>query len=84
MILGKAKDAARKDNNLQEEYEARPIPSMTFRKNIPKLLGQDISQFNNWPWKIQENQKVLHIEVDKGKTKFIDKLIEVAKEKEIF
>ena len=30
---------------------------------------------------IQANRKVLHLEVDKGETKFIEKLIEVAKEK---
>ena len=29
-ILGKAKEATRKDENLEEEYEARPIPPMTF------------------------------------------------------
>ena len=57
---------------------------MTFRKNVPKLPGQDTQKFNNWPWKIQANWKVLHIEVDKGETKFIEKLIEVAKEKKYF
>ena len=31
MILGRAKDAARKENNPEEEYEAQPIPPMTFR-----------------------------------------------------
>ena len=30
------------------------------------------------------NQKVLHLEVDKGETKFIEKLIEVTKEKKHF
>ena len=50
-ILGKARDAAMKDDNLEEEYEARPIPPMTFRKNVPKLPGQDTSQSKNWPWK---------------------------------
>ena len=73
-----------KDDNLEEEYENRPIPPMTFGKNIPKLPGQDTQKFNNQPWKIQANQKVLHIEVDKGETKFIEKLNEVAKEKKSF
>ena len=59
MIMGKARDAERKEDNLEEEYEAQPIPTMTFRKNVPKLSGQDTSQFNNWTWKIQANQKVL-------------------------
>ena len=54
---------------------------MTFRKNVPKLPGQGTQQFNIWTWKIQANRKVLHIEVDKGETRFIEKLIEVAKEK---
>ena len=80
-ILGKARDAATKDDNLEEKYETRPIPTMTFRKNVPKLPGQDTQQFKNWPWKIQANRKVLHLEVDKGETKFIERLIEVAKEK---
>ena len=83
-ILRKARDAAWKGDNLEEEYEARPIPPMTFSKNVPKLPGQDTSQFNNQPWKIQANKKVLHIEVDKGETKFIEKLIEVSKEKKCF
>ena len=79
-ILGKARDASRKDENLEEEYEARHIPPMTFSyKNVPELPGQDTSQFKNWPWKIQVNRKVLHIEVDKGETKFIEELIEVVK-----
>ena len=30
MILGKARGTARKDDNLEEEYESRPIPPMTF------------------------------------------------------
>ena len=67
-ILEKARDAAMKDGNLEEEYETRPIPPMTFRKNVPKLPGQDTQQFNNWPWKIQDNRKVLNLEVDKGET----------------
>ena len=83
-ILGKARDTATKDKNFEEEYESRPIPRMTFRKNVPKLLGQDTQQFNNWPRKIQANWKVLRLELDKGETKFIEKLIEVAKENKYF
>ena len=83
-ILGKARDSARKDNNLEEEYEAQPFPPMTFCKNFPKLPGQVTSQLNNWPWKIQVNRRVLHLEVDKGETKFIEKIIEFAKEKKYF
>ena len=84
MILEKSRNAAIRDDNLEEKYEARPIPLMTFCKNVLKLPGQDISQFNNWPWKVQANQKVLHIEVDKEEIKFIAKLIEFAKEKKLF
>ena len=57
---------------------------MTFRKKVPKLPGQDTQQFNNWTWKIQANRKVLHLKVDKRETKFIEKLIEVAKENKYF
>ena len=53
--MGKAREAATKDDNLEEECETRPIPPMTFRKKFPKLPGQDTQQFNNWPWKIHAN-----------------------------
>ena len=56
-------------------------PPTTISKNVPKLPVQDTQQFNNWPWKIQANLKVLHLKVDKVETKFIEKLIEVAKKK---
>ena len=46
-ILGKARDAASNEDNLEEEYKDRPIPPITFRKNLPKLPGQDTSQFKN-------------------------------------
>ena len=59
-------------------------PPIDFSKNVPKLPDQDTQQFNNWPWKIQANRKMLHLEVDKGETKFIEKLVEVAKEKKYF
>ena len=65
-IMGNARDAARKNDILEEEYEDQHIPPMNFLKNFPKLPGQDTSKLNNWPWKIQANLKVLHLEVDKG------------------
>ena len=39
MIPAKARNAASRDDNLEEKYEAHPIPPMTFHKNIPKLPG---------------------------------------------
>ena len=59
-------------------------PPNDFSKNVPKLPRQDTQQFNNWSWKIQANRKVIHLEVDKGETKFIEKPIEFAKEKKYF
>ena len=32
-FMGKARDVAKKYDNLEEEYESRPIPPMTFREN---------------------------------------------------
>ena len=82
--MTKAWNAASMDDNLEEKYEACPIPPMTFCENVPELQGQYKSKFNNWPWKVQANRKVLHLEVDKGGIKFIEKLIEVVKEKKLF
>ena len=84
MILEKARNVASRDDILEEKHESSPILPMTFCKNFPKLPGQDTSQFNNWPWKVQVNRKGLHLEVDKGEIKFIGKLIEVAKENKLF
>ena len=84
MILEKARNVVIWYENLEEKYKAHPIPLMTFRKNVPKLSGQDILKFNNWPWKIQVNRKVLHLKVYKGEIKLIEKIIEVAKEKKLF
>ena len=81
MIMEKARNMASRDDNLEDKYEARPIPPMNFHKNVPKLPCQDTSLFNNWLWKVQANRKVRHLEVNKGEIKFSDKLIEVAKEK---
>ena len=84
MILENLRSATSRDDNLEDEYEACPITTLNFLNNVPKLLGQDTSQFNNWPWKVQANRKVLHIEVDMGEIKFIEKLAEAAKEKKLF
>ena len=84
MIMEKARNTTSRDDNLEEKHEARLIPPMKFHKNILKLPGQDTLRFNNWTWKVQVNQKVLHLEVDKGEIKFTEKIIEVAKENKFF
>ena len=84
MILEKARNAESRYDNLEEKYESQPIPPMTFRNNVSELPGQYTSQFNNWSWKSQANCKVLHLEVDKGEIKFIEKIVEVAKKKKLF
>ena len=66
-ILEKARNSSSMDDNLENKYEARPIPLMVFCKNVPKLPGQDTSQFINWTWKVQANRKAIHLEADKGK-----------------
>ena len=84
VILEKAREAASEAGDLEDEYVSRIIPPMTFRNNAPKLPGQDTSQLKKLPFKVQGNRKVLHLEVDKKETKFIERLIEVAKEKNYF
>ena len=70
--------------NQKRNMKLRQIPPMTFCRNFQKLPGKDTSQFNNWPCKVQVNRKLLSLEVDKGGIKFIEKLIEVDKENELF
>ena len=80
-MVSLTRNAALKDDNLEEGYETRPIPPMNFRKNVPKLPGQDTQQFNNWPWKIQANRKVIHLEVDKGETKLLRNLLKLQRKR---
>jgi hypothetical protein len=46
----------------------------------PKLPGQVTSHFNKFSWWIQANQKVYHVECDRGFAKDIQHLMQYAKE----
>ena len=60
------------------------IPLTTWRKNVPRIPGQDTSKFKGWAQRLQYNRKVLHIECDKGHSKIICNLVEVAKDEGLF
>ena len=81
-IIIQVRDIAIK-KDLGEPYEG-PIPLTAWRKNLPKILGQDTKQFQGWPQHLQQNRKVMHIYCDKGHSKIICDLVEVAKDEGLF
>ena len=55
------------------------VPQSTWRKNVPRIPGQDTLQFKGWEQCLQYNRKVMHIEYNKGHSKIIYDLVEIAK-----
>ena len=50
-ILGKARDAATKDDNLEEEYETQPIPPMAFKKSYQNYQARTHNNSTTGPGK---------------------------------
>jgi hypothetical protein len=62
----------------------RDIPRMGLRLNVPKIPGQDTTQFSKWPHRLQFRRKCLHIECDEGDADLIKHLMDVAKRRDMF
>jgi hypothetical protein len=56
------------------------LPPMDLRLQVPKLPGQDVSNFNKLSYKQQASRKVLHVECDKQHAETIKTLIQYVKE----
>ena len=57
-FLKEARDLEQKEANKGEfPYGQLEIPMMVIRNIVPKVPGQDTSQYSNWHWKETENAK---------------------------
>jgi hypothetical protein len=59
--------------------EQAAIPSMALRKQIPRIPGQDTSDFNNLSFRAQMARRAWHIEVEKTQVGRLLKLVADAK-----
>ena len=86
-ILTTARDLTEAEGMLNFEDDGfdgnRAVPRLGLRRNVPKIPGQDTSQFNNYPNHLKQARKCFHLEVDKSEVTWISLLIEQAKSKNL-
>ena len=63
--------------------ESWKIPMMVNRSIVPKVPGQDTSQYLNWLWKEAEKRKELHLECASEDMKQVQALADVAKRRDL-
>ena len=79
-FLKEAKDLEQKEATEGEfPYGQLEITMMVIRRIVPKLQGQDTSQYLNWHWKEAEKRKALHLECASEDMKQVQALADVAK-----
>jgi hypothetical protein len=85
-ILCEAQAIAKKENITDLQFDPwdlprnSTIPPLDLRLSVPKIPGQDTSQFNKLEWRVQNHRKVYHIECDKRFSTNIKRLITIAKD----
>jgi hypothetical protein len=69
-------------NNMDTSVEATMgvLPSMAFRKLVPKVLGQDSLSFKHISHKAQFARRAWHLEVETSKVQMIKELVTKVKE----
>ena len=82
LILYQARDAeAAADSDFA--FHSTPVPHMGVRLNVPKIPGQDTSVFNDWPRKLKDGRRVIHIECSQADSPIIKRLVAIAKERDL-
>ena len=78
------KGAARHEKDMEMEVddgEELLVPEISLQIQVPKIPGQDTSQFENWNWKDANKRKAVHIRCNVEEVGRVQALLEVAKEK---
>ncbi len=83
-VLEKARDLLKANQRLPDEFSSKDIPSTTWRRNVPKLRGQETQQFQDYSDELQQCRKVLHVEVDVLEGDMLNVLMEAGKEFGLF
>ena len=79
-FLKEARDLEQKEANEGDfPYGQLKIPMMVICSIVPKVPGQDTSQYSNWHWKETEKRKALHLECASEDMKQVQALADVAK-----
>ena len=69
---------------LPEDIATKETLQISTRRNVPKLPGQDTSQYRDYTSEMQESRKTLMLEVANEDIPTLTKLMEFAKEKKMF
>ena len=72
-------DEEESQDKLPDEFTFSTVPKTTWRRNVPKLPGQDTQQFDKWKYKQQQYRRTLHVECDKKDAPLVHYLCEGAK-----
>ena len=79
-FLKVARDIEQKEANEGKfPYGQLEIPMMVICSIVPKVPGQDTSQYSKWHWKETEKRKALHLECASEDMKQVQALADVAK-----
>ena len=58
------------------------VSDISLQIQVPKIPGQDTSQFQEWHWKDANKRKAIHIRCNVEEVGTVQTLLEVAKEKD--
>ena len=81
-ILAAARDLE-KDEDKDFLYGDKEIPIMTTRIQNPKVPGQDTSIYEDWHWRDANKRKAIHIECAAEEVKHLQRLVEIAKRRNL-
>ena len=57
------------------------VPDISLQIQVPKIPGQDTSQFQEWHWKDANKRKAIHIKCNVDGVSRVQTLLEAAKDK---
>ena len=57
------------------------VPDISLQIQVPKIQGQNTSQFQEWHWKDANKRKAIHIRCNVDEVSTVQTLLEAAKDK---
>ena len=80
--MGVARNLEKADDK-DFQYGDKEVPMMTTRLQNPKVPGQDTSVFEDWHWRDKNKRKAIHIECAADLVKHLQRLVEIAKRRNV-
>ena len=75
--------AARHEKDMEMDVDTGGkvlVPDISLQIQVPKIPGQDTSQFQEWHWKDTNKRKAIHIRCNVEGVRTVQTLLEVAKD----